>query len=82
MDKMIKKYCKENKIKFVRKTKNGFISEFKVPMRAGMEYNVGTGKFISIPIRTIGKKTVNYHHLWMGDCFVWDGEIKNIQAWK
>lgn len=74
------KYCKDNRIRFVRTTCTGFISCFKVPVYAGMEYR--NGKIISIPIRQIGKKTLVYHHKWMGDCYVWDGELKNYNIKK
>ena len=59
--KNIKKYCKEYKLKFVALTTEGFIASFKVPVKAGMEYNVNTGKVISPKIKEIGSKTVKYN---------------------
>lgn len=56
-------FCKENKIRFESKTKDGFIGSWLMPVKAGMEYNMATCELISIPIRVIGKKRVYYQFI-------------------
>ena len=58
LEKQIKKYCKEMNIKLYKFTKTGFIGLFKKPIKAGMEYTPHNGKIISLPIKTIGYKSI------------------------
>jgi capsule polysaccharide export protein KpsC/LpsZ len=53
---IIKQYCKTHKLKFEKYIKGGFVASCSVPIRAGMEKDIHSGKFISLPIREIGKK--------------------------
>ena len=63
----IKNYCKEMKIKFEQNTDSGFIGSWTVDVKAGMEKDLDTGRFISLPIRTIGKKRVYYEFICHSD---------------
>lgn len=54
----IKQYCKTHKLKFEKYIQGGFVGSYLVPIRAGMEIDIHTGKYISLPIREIGKKRV------------------------
>lgn len=54
----IKQYCKTHKLKFEKYIQGGFIGSCLIPIRAGVEKDIHTGKYISLPIIEIGKKRV------------------------
>ena len=63
MNTTIAKYCKDYNLKFIEKTPNGFIASFKVPVYAGMKYDLNTGKIISSKLTKIHNKTVTYNFI-------------------
>lgn len=77
MKQAVKEYCKLHKLKFEGNVPTGFIASRLVEVRAGMEYTLGLGKFISIPIKIIGKKRVFNNFLCYADGDIVDnGKIK------
>ena len=71
----IKEYCKIHKLKFERYAGDGFIASKLLPIRAGMETHVYTGKFISLQIKEIGKKRIYEQFA----CYT-DGDIVGLGA--
>jgi hypothetical protein len=60
MNKEIKKFCKEYKVKFEKINNNGFVGSWLVDVKAGMKTDLINGKLISIPIKKIQSKRVYY----------------------
>jgi hypothetical protein len=54
----IKKYCKYHKLRFEYNNDKGFIASKIIPIRAGIEIDIHTGKIISLPIKTIAKQRI------------------------
>ena len=78
MNKHIQQYCKDNKITFVKYTAKGFISKFRVAVRAGMKHDIHTGNMISIPIKKIGSKVVYYNHILLSNNdIIWNNKVIN-----
>lgn len=74
----IKEYCKYMKLKFVKYHGNGFIASSNYQIRAGMEYNPHNGKFLSLPIRTIGHKNILRKYLCYKNGDIVDDGIYNL----
>ena len=73
----IKQYCKTHKLKFEKYIQGGFVGSCLVPIRAGMEKDIHTGKYISLPIREIGKKRVYRKFICYSDGDIVDGGFYN-----
>ena len=66
----IKEYCKTHKLKLEKYIEQGFIASRLIDVKAGMKYDVHSGKLISIPIKKIGSKKINRKFI----CYT-DGDI-------
>jgi hypothetical protein len=60
MNKEIKQFCKEYKVKFEKINNKGFVGSWLVDVNAGMKTDLINGKLISIPIKKIQSKRVYY----------------------
>ena len=74
-ERRIKEWCKKGygcpAVKLEEITHDGFIVSKLKEIKAGMEKDLHTGRFISIPIRTIRKERI-YLKYWYNDL---DGDI-------
>lgn len=74
---IIKQYCKTHKLKFEKYIKGGFIASRLMHIRAGMEKDIHSGKFISLDIREIGKKRVYRKFITYSDGDIVDNGLYN-----
>lgn len=75
----LKIYCKTHKLKFEKYIKDGFVASCLVPVKAGMEINIHTGKIISFPIKEIGKKKVYRKFICYLDGDIVDDGLYNVK---
>lgn len=73
MKRQAQAFCKEYKLKLVEMTSIGFVASKAMPIKAGMETDINTGRLISIPIRKIGTK-----HILQNFMIHSDGDIQQV----
>ena len=70
LEKRIKQYCKDYKLKFEEYTNNGFMASSLHSIKAGMSVNPLTNRLTNVSIKKVGKKRVYESFL----CYA-DGDI-------
>lgn len=77
-----KEFCKNLKLKFHRDVKGGFIASSLVPIRAGIENNLISGRILHHGIKTIGKRRVYRKYIIHADGDISHGPVIKVEFIK